>query len=102
MAVLEGDQNFAKLQSVNDICRWAPLTRGLSSWRALASTTLSSPPRFTLGIGLNWLQLYQMVTTQSIGVFAMDELRQAVHVELWGLEEGEEREEQEEEGEEDN
>ena len=30
----------------------------------------------------------------------MEELRQAVHVELWGLEEGEEREEQEEEGEE--
>ena len=37
----------------------------------------------------------------------MDELRQAVHVELWGLEEREEQEEregeeQEEEGEEDN
>lgn len=33
-----------------------------------------------------------MVTIQAIGVFGMEELREAVHVELWGLE-GEEEEE---------
>ena len=34
-----------------------------------------------------------MVTIQVNGVFGMEELREAVHVELWGLE-GEEEEEE--------
>ena len=34
-----------------------------------------------------------MLTIQAIGVFGMQQLREAVHVELWGLE-GEEEEEE--------
>ena len=41
-----------------------------------------------------------MVTIQAIGVFGMEELSEAVHVELWGLE-GEEEEREEERGEDD-
>ena len=40
---------------------------------------------------------YQIVTFQATGVFAMEKLREAFHVGLWGLEEGEEEEEEEEE-----
>ena len=38
-----------------------------------------------------------MVTLQAIGVFGMEELSEAVHVELWGLEEEEEDDNEEEE-----
>ena len=72
--------------------RWATLSSGLSSWGVLAATTPSTALRF------NWFDLSPtMVTLQAIGVFGMEELSEAVHVELWGLEEEEEDDNEEEE-----
>ena len=77
--------------------RWATLSSGLSSWGVLAATTPSTALRF------NWFDLSPtMVTLQAIGVFGMEELSEAVHVELWGLEKEEEEEEREEEDDDDD
>ena len=43
-----------------------------------------------------------MLTIQAIGVFGMQQLREAVHVELWGLEGEEEEEEDDDDDDDDN
>ena len=83
---------------MKNISRWASLTSSLSSWRALAATIPSTPLRF------NWFDLSRillqpsgicnislLVKIQATGVFSMEELCEAVHVECWGLEVEEEK-----------